>query len=213
MMQDFPKLGLEYPDAQIRRSHLVVTYPRWMAWSPVKNAPATAKLQEAKTGNPGSAASGEADLLAFYKRLLLSVNDCPVCNPSKEVRIVMEEGARVVLGAESGCTTEEIHHHIGTNVVLKKGSLLIANCRNWRLENVVVDGTLILEGNAEAEVELINVSVKNKGWKYEKIGHKDERFDVVFRMRGYVVKREEQFSISCWDKKKLLIQNEEFSCN
>lgn len=196
MMQDYPKLLLQYPELKVNHTHLIITYPRFLAWSPVKNAPARAKIQAAKTGNPESAASGEADQLALYRKLLLSVNDCPVCNPDGEERIVMEEGAYVVLGAECGTTTEEIHKHIGKNVILKKGSVLIVNCKNWRLDSVVVNGVLVLNAPCTCEMILKNVVIENQGWHYETISHDDPNYSVVFQMRGHIVNRMEQCVLS-----------------
>ena len=39
----------------------------------------------------------------------------------------IEEGAHICLWPECGVTTEELHKHIGKNVVIKKGSVLIGN--------------------------------------------------------------------------------------
>ena len=211
MMQDYPKLLLQYPDAGIRGNHAIVSYPRFLAWSPVKNAPARAKEQEAKTGNPESAASGEADQLRLYRELLLSVNTCPVCNPAGEQRVIMEDGAYVVFSAECGCTTEEIHQHIGKDVVLKAGSILIVNCRNWKLDNVVVDGVLRLNGSETSEVYLKNVVMNNKGWHYVFISHNDANYSVIFQMRGHIVERIEQCVLSVNAPGMCVIENEHFT--
>lgn len=214
-MQDYPKLLLQYPDAGVRGNHVIVSYPRFLAWSPVKNAPARAKEQEAKTGNPESAASGEADQLRLYRELLLSVNSCPVCNPTGEKRVVMEDGAYVVFSAECGCTTEEIHQHIGKNVVLKAGSILIVNCRNWRLDDVVVDGVLVLNGCDNGELYLKNVVVENKGWHFHSISHDDPNYSVIFQMRGHIVERVEQCVLTDNAAGICVIENEHFTstCN
>ena len=77
----------------------------------------------------------------------------------------------MVLWPEAGATTEEIHHHVGRNVVIKSGSVVIVKTRNWYLENVTVQGTLILEDeNSTAEeqgmIKLCNCQISNEGWKY-----------------------------------------------
>ena len=121
MMQDYPKLMRVYRESlKITNSHLIITYPREIAWSPVKNSLSRGRELEKKTGHAESAASGEHDLLNTYRLLLMSVNECPVCNPSHVPRVTVEEGAYVVFGPEAGCTTEEIHSHLGSDILLKK---------------------------------------------------------------------------------------------
>ena len=181
-MQDYPKLMLQY--AVRNNTHIVVVYPRFLTWSPVKNCAARAREMEAKTGHAESPRSGEMDQLELYKRLLLSRNDCPVCNAQREHCVTVEEGAMVVLDPESGCLTEEIHRHLGTGVVLKAGSVLIVKARNWYIEKTVIDGCLVIEGNG---VQLIGSTVQNEGWRFEPIDENDETYPAVIRMRGYKV--------------------------
>ena len=147
----------------------------------------------------------------LYRELLLSVNTCPVCNPAGEKRVIMEDGAYVVFSAECGCTTEEIHQHIGKDVVLKAGSILIVNCRNWKLDNVVVEGVLMLNGSDNSEVYLKNVVVNNKGWHYVSISHNDANYSVIFQMRGHIVERIEQCVLNVNAPGMCIIENEHFT--
>ena len=202
-MQDYPKLMRQYQDSlKIENSHLVITYPREIAWSPVKNSLARGHELEKKTGHAESAASGEHDLLNTYRLLMVSVNSCPVCNPSNTKRVIVEEGAYVIFGPEAGCTTEEIHSHIGSDIVLKKGSVLIVNCRNWYLDKVTVDGTLILEDDSgeeiqTARIELHNCIVQNRGWSYKTIDPADSSYSPIYQMRGFIVEKSEAYTLHC----------------
>ena len=64
MMQDYPKLMRVYRESlKITNSHLIITYPREIAWSPVKNSLSRGRELEKKTGHAESAARGEHDLL------------------------------------------------------------------------------------------------------------------------------------------------------
>ena len=75
-MQDYPKLLLEASrEMPVNRDCLVVTLPRFMAWSPVKNDYARAAALKAKTGFEESPRSGEADVQELFKRQILSLND------------------------------------------------------------------------------------------------------------------------------------------
>ena len=157
---------------------------------------------EEKTGHAESAVSGERDLLELYKMILTSVNTCPVCNPTHEVRVVVEEGAYVIFWPEAGATTEEIHHHVGKNVVIKRGSVVIVKTRNWYLDNVIVEGTLILEDeNSMAEeqgmIKLYNCKVNNDGWKYIPVDCSNKDVSPVFAIRGYAVERKGECRLCC----------------
>ena len=202
-MQDYPKLLFEAKKVmEVNPTCLVVTFPRFMAWSPVKNDYERAAILKSKTGFEESPRSGEADIMELFRKQLLSINDCPVCNPMKEQRIIIEEGAHICLWPECGVTTEELHKHIGKNVVIKKGSVLIVRCHNWYLNNVEIDGCLILgnemisqQEGLKGSVKLENVKVCNKGWHYYSIDKDDMSINIIYRMRGYMVNREESYLI------------------
>lgn len=218
-MQDYPKLLLETKkEVPVNTTCLVVTFPRFMAWSPVKNDYTRAALLKEKTGFEESPRSGEADIMELFKKQILSVNDCPCCSRSEPRNVVIEEGAHICLWPESGVITEEIHSHIGSNVVIKKGSVLVVRCRYWFLENVEIDGCCIL-GDADISTQdaingtliLKNVKVHNKGWHYVTIDPNDTSFDIVYRMRGYVVDREEQCIISVRSPSSYTIENQDLT--
>lgn len=193
-MQDYPWL-LRSRRVE-KNAHLVVTYPRFLAMSPVKNSLLHGRELERITGYAESAASGERDLLSLYARLLTSVNTCPRCNAQREQRITVEEGAFVVLWPEAGCTVEEIHRHIGKDVVLKRGSVLIVQCRNWFLDHMTLEGTLILrDEDADANsptIRIQNCIICNKGWSYRPISPDDEAVPQVYRIRGYTLNKREE---------------------
>lgn len=199
-MQDYPKLLLQASkEIPVNRTCLVVTFPRFMAWSPVKNDYERAAQLKAKTGFEESPRSGEADILALFRRQLLTLNECVACNPQGEKRIDIEDGAYVCLWPEAGVCTEELHGHIGRNVVIKKGSVLVIKTPHWFIDHFTLDGCCVIEDDAsvngqktDAAVELVNVTVQNKGWHYVDIDKNDMSIGIVVRMRGYDVKREEQ---------------------
>lgn len=194
MMQDYPKLMMSNSFSVENRSHVIVTYPRFLAWSPVKNSPARGRELLAKTGHEETARSGENDQISLYKRILESRNECPMCNGSRKEYVKVEEGGVVILGAESGSTTEEVHQHLGEGVVVKKGGVLIVKSRKWSMKNVTIDGCCVLEGE---NVVMENVVVKNRGWHYEDIREDDPNYSIVFQIRGRIVVREEQCEIKC----------------
>lgn len=208
-MQDYPKLlhtiksnHQNQNHLNVDDTHLVLTYPRYMAWSPVKNSLERGVEAEKKTGHAESAASGERDLLELYKILLTSANTCPVCNPTKEVRVTIEEGGYVILWPTAGATTEELHRHLGTNVVVKKGGVLIVKARNWYLDDVVIEGTLILEdidptAEKQGMIELRHCHVKNEGWRYQAIDPADPTISSAYAIRGYTVERKGQCTCTC----------------
>lgn len=203
-MQDYPKLLLQAKkQLTVNDQCLVVTFPRFMAWSPVKNDYERAAALKAKTGFEESPRSGEADIMELFRQQLLSVNTCPICNPDHEERIKIEEGAYICLWPESGVITEELHSHIGKNVVIKKGSVLVVRCRNWYLDNVVIDGCCVIgdpsiseRKESSAKISLEHVTIENKGWHYMPVDINDPAVNIIFRMRGYKVKRDEQCELT-----------------
>ena len=192
-MQDYPWLLRRRRE---KDAHLVVTYPRFLAMSPVKNSLAQGRKLEKITGFAESAASGERDLLALYARMLTSVNTCPRCNAQQERRITVEEGAFVVLWPDAGCTVEEIHKHIGRDVVLKRGSVLIVQCCNWFLDHMTLEGPLRLRDDDTDPngpvIRVTNCVIRNRGWSYYPISPEDESIPQVYRIRGYMVHRKEE---------------------
>ena len=220
-MQDYPKLLFEaQKQLEVNSKCLVVTFPRFMAWSPVKNDYQRAAILREKTGYEESPRSGEADILNFFKEQLLSVNECPICNPENKQRIVIEEGAYVCLWPEAGVSTEELHHHIGEGVVIKKGSVVVIRCRNWYLNNVMIDGCLVMGGEEISEsdgyygsITLSDVTIKNKGWKYEEIDKTDTSINIIYRMRGYVVKREESCIFNLKSKGNYVVEHTTYAGN
>ena len=194
-MQDYPWL-MRSSHVLRNHCHRVVSFPRFLAMSPVKNSLARGQELEKTTGFAESAASGERDLLSLYARILTSANACPCCNPRRENRITVEEGASVVLWPEAGCTVEEIHRHIGHDVVLKRGSVLIVQCRNWFLDHMTLEGTLILrDEDADPNgptIRIQNCSIHNDGWSYQPIRPDDETISQVYRIRGYTLNKKEE---------------------
>ena len=95
-MQDYPKLLLQASKTiPVNRDCLVVTLPRFMAWSPVKNDYVRAAALKARTGFEESPRSGEADVQELFRKQIMSVNDCPCCKGEGERNVVIEEGAHV----------------------------------------------------------------------------------------------------------------------
>lgn len=216
-MQDYPKLLLSTSHCEkINTTCLVVTIPRFMAWSPVKNDAVRAALLREKTGFEESPRSGEVDVWTLFRKELNSMNDCPCCNADRHKHIDVDEGAFVSLWPEAGATTEELHHHLGDGVHIRKGSVVIIRSRNWFLENVDIDGCCILgedgldEETQKGSLHLRNVKIQNKGWKYVPVDSNDMSVDVVYRMRGYTVERQEQCVFSLKAKGEYVIDSKEY---
>ena len=136
---------------------------------------------------PAGAVCSHADLRQHMSSLQRSAGTA---------RITVEEGAFVVLWPDAGCTVEEIHKHIGRDVVLKRGSVLIVQCCNWFLDHMTLEGTLILRDDDTDPngpvIRVTNCVIRNKGWSYYPISPEDESIPQVYRIRGYMVHRKEE---------------------
>ena len=78
----------------------------------------------------------------------------------------------------------------------------------------MIDGCCILgdedlcnKNAIQGSIVLRNVQIQNKGWHYDPIDPMDPEVDIIYRMRGYVVRREEQFSVTLSAEEEYTIEN------
>ena len=85
---------------------------------------------------------------------------------------------------------------------------------NFVFSKFSFDGCCILgdeemyDGNGlKSSIELRNIQVVNKGWHYYSIDPSDQTIEVIFRMRGYMVRREEQFLVTVESEGTFVIED------
>ncbi|GAV85116.1 UDPGP domain-containing protein [Cephalotus follicularis] len=189
MMQDYPKTLP--PSARVG----FTVMDTWLAYAPVKNnSEDAAKVPK---GNPyHSATSGE---MAIYRAhsLILRKAGVQVGEPVLEVfnGQEVEVWPRVTWNPRWGITFAEIKNKVSGSCSISQKSTLVIKGRNVFLEDLCLDGSLILECVEDAEVR-VGGPVQNKGWILEKVDYKDtSSVPEETRIRGFRINKVEQLEL------------------
>ncbi|CAI0613398.1 unnamed protein product [Linum tenue] len=144
-------------------------------------------------GNPyHSATSGE---MAVYRAnsLILRKAGVQVEDPVKQEfnGQEVEVWPRVVWKPKWGLTYADVKKKVAGSSSISLKSTLALKGRNIFIENISLDGALVVESHDEAEVK-VGGSVKNKGWAIEKVDYKDTSVPEELRIRGFRFQQAEQ---------------------
>lgn len=185
MMQDYPKTLP--PSARVG----FTVMETWFAYAPVKNnAEDAAKVPK---GNPyHSATSGE---MAIYRAnsIILKKAGFQVADPvlqsfnGQEVEV----WPRITWKPKWGLTFSSIKSKVSGNCSISHKSTLAIKGQKIFIENLSVDGALIIDAVDDAEVK-VSGSVQNKGWTIEPVDYKDSSEPEVLRIRGFKFNKVEQ---------------------
>lgn len=179
MMQDYPK---ELPaSAKVGFTSL----PVWIAYSPVKNNAADAAKKAAGGNHPQSGVTGETDLFAANSNILKMLG-AEVGGPEKRTfnGIEVDVYPRVVWASSWARTLAEARQHVGKVKISASSTLLLEG--NVHLEDLELDGALIVRAAPGCRVVLRGLKVQNAGWALcEAAAGADE----VVRLRGFDLDR------------------------
>ncbi|GKA85778.1 UDP-sugar pyrophosphorylase [Tanacetum coccineum] len=185
MMQDYPKTLP--PSARVG---FTVT-ETWLAYAPVKNnAEDAAKVPK---GNPyHSATSGE---MAIYRAnsMILKEAGVKVDDPVTQVFNGQEVDvwARIVWKPKWAVTFADVKSKArGDNSVSQKSTLVVKG-RDVFIEDLSLDGALIVDSVDDAEVT-VGGSVCNNGWTMESIDKDSTALPEEVRIRGFKMNKIEQ---------------------
>lgn len=185
MMQDYPKTLS--PSARVG----FTVMETWFAYAPVKNnAEDAAKVPK---GNPyHSATSGE---MAIYRAnsIILKKAGFQVADPVLQVfnGQEVEVWPRITWKPKWGLTFSSIKSKVSGNCSISQRSTLAIKGQKVFIENLSLDGALIIESVNDAEVN-VSGSVQNNGWTIEPIDYKDSSEPEVLRIRGFKFNKVEQ---------------------
>ncbi|KAG5050451.1 hypothetical protein JHK85_011554 [Glycine max] len=163
----------------------------WLAYAPVKNnAEDAAKVPK---GNPyHSATSGE---MAIYRAnsIILRKAGVQVADPVVQVfnGQEVEVWPRITWKPKWGLTFNRIKSKVSGNCSISLRSTLAIKGPNIFIENLSVDGALIIDAVDDAEVN-VSGSVQNNGWVLETVDNKDASEPEVLRIRGFKFNKIEQ---------------------
>ncbi|XVE95564.1 hypothetical protein REPUB_Repub02eG0108900 [Reevesia pubescens] len=178
MMQDYPKTLP--PTARVG----FTVMDTWLAYAPVKNNPEDAA--KVPKGNPyHSATSGE---MAIYRAnsLILKRAGVQVEDPVQQVfnGQEVEVWPRVTWNPKWGLTFAEIESKVSGSCSISQRSTMALKGRNIFLEDLSLDGALVINSVDGAEVK-VGGSIQNKGWILERIDYKDTANPEELRIRGF----------------------------
>eukprot|EP01064_Diplonema_japonicum_P002990 TRINITY_DN11963_c0_g1_i1.p1 TRINITY_DN11963_c0_g1~~TRINITY_DN11963_c0_g1_i1.p1 ORF type:complete len:600 (+),score=141.86 TRINITY_DN11963_c0_g1_i1:58-1800(+) len=184
MMQDYPKL------LPAEAAVGFTTFDRLIAFSPVKNntTDAAVKAQTGLEANCPSSAEAE-----FYKMQCKRLALCGAVI-GKEAEPVTYQGIavawppRVVLHPSFAPTQEALARKIGSNVRVATNSTLIVEGADINIQNLDLDGALVIKAVPGAKVTIKNLVVKNKGWT---MGELPADAPESLTIRGYTLLKEE----------------------
>ncbi|WOL19775.1 UDP-sugar pyrophosphorylase [Canna indica] len=189
MMQDYPK-SLS-PLARVG----FTVMDTWLAYAPVKNNPEdAAKIPK---GNPyHSATSGEMAIYRANSRILKKAG-VRIADPIIDVfnGQEVEVWSRITWSPKWALTFNDVKRKLKDECSVSQRSTLVLNGQNVFLDNLSLDGTLIVNSIDEAEVRLMG-SVQNKGWSLEHVDHKDNSIPEEIRIRGFKIQKVEQLELN-----------------
>ncbi|XP_059630624.1 UDP-sugar pyrophosphorylase-like isoform X2 [Cornus florida] len=189
MMQDYPKTL----PSSARVGFTVMD--TWLAYAPVKNNPEDAA--KVPKGNPyHSATSGE---MAIYRAnsLILRKAGVKVDDPVNQVfnGQEVEVWSRIVWKPKWALTFSEVRSKVKGSCCISQKSTMVIKGRNIFLEDLSLDGALVIDSVDDAEV-IVGDSVQNKGWILESVDYKDASVPEEVRIRGFRINKIEQLEKS-----------------
>ena len=156
----------------------------------MKNSPADG-VAKFKSGNAThTATSGEMEVYGCNAKLL-SLAGAKIAAP-KDVTfndVVVPAGPRVCLHPTFACTFNELKGKVGGGVTIETPeSVLVVEGAGVRLENLKLDGALVIKACSGATVTVNGLEVKNEGWTWKKAPADADEVDAL---RGFVIERGE----------------------
>ncbi|MED6123477.1 universal stress protein [Stylosanthes scabra] len=199
MMQDYPKTLP--PSARVG----FTVMDAWLAYAPVKNN--AEEASKVPKGNPyHSATSGE---MAIYRANCRVLKQAGVQVADPVVQVLngqeVEVWPRITWKPKWGLTYSRIKSKVrGQNSISQRSTLAIKG-QNIFIENLSLDGALIVDAVDGAEVNASG-SVQNEGWTLETVDNKDSREPEVLRIRGFKFNKVDQLEAKYTEPGKFTIK-------
>ncbi|KAL4576990.1 hypothetical protein LXL04_013091 [Taraxacum kok-saghyz] len=185
MMQDYPKTLP--PTARVGFTVTEI----WLAYAPVKNNPEDAA--KVPKGNPyHSATSGETAIYRANSMILKKAGvkiDDPVTQVFNGQEV--EVWSRIVWKPKWAVTFSDIKNKVKENNSVSQKSTLVIKGSNVVIEDLKLNGALIVDSVDEAEVK-VGGSVSNSGWMIESVDKDHSELPEEVRIRGFEIKKVEQ---------------------
>lgn len=171
MMQDIPKLFQKELGSNVSVGFTMLD--RWFTFSPAKNSLESGiEAVEGGSTAPGTMSSAESDkYIQNQRKLKFAGVELPVTNvPDDLVAVggipVTSPGPRVVLAPSFAISQEEILQKVqGDNNKITARSSVVLEGHHLTIQNLDLDGALVIKCGDETHVTVDGLKVQNKGWE------------------------------------------------
>ncbi|XXG40701.1 hypothetical protein AAC387_Pa01g1351 [Persea americana] len=185
MMQDYPKTLP--PSARVG----FTVMDTWLAYAPVKNNPEDAA--KVPKGNPyHSATSGE---MAIYRANSLILRKAGAQIPDPVVQVFngqeVEVWPRITWKPKWALIFSDVKTKVNSGCSISQQSSMIINGQNVFLQDLSLDGALVINSVDEAKVK-VSGCVRNKGWILEPVDYNDSSLSEEVRIRGFKIGKVDQ---------------------
>eukprot|EP00659_Diplonema_papillatum_P012551 gene12551-19432_t len=184
MMQDYPKLVSDPTGSLVG----FTAFSRDFVFSPVKNSKAEALAKLSAGLDANSPGSGEAE---FYEMNAQRLRLCGVSVADEKQDTVFGDipvkfGARVVLHPTFAPTQAALASKVDGNVSISSRSTLVVEGANIKIDDLTLDGALVIKIGSAASLHIKKLSVHNRGWQMVAA---PDGSDEAVRIRGFVFEK------------------------
>jgi len=208
MMQDIPKLFQKELGESVNIGFTM--FDRWFTFSPAKNS-LESGIEAAGKGNtaPGTMSSAESDeYIQNQRKLKFSGVDLPVDCFDDFVTVAgipVTSGPRIVLCPAFAVSQEEVLEKIkGNRNKISKRSSLILEGQNLSIENLNLDGALVIKAGDNTHVSVDGLKVQNKGWELVE-NEAGTKYPENVSIRGYTMIKKETREYLLYDPGSYII--------
>mmetsp|Transcript_28099 Transcript_28099/g.59325 ORF Transcript_28099/g.59325 Transcript_28099/m.59325 type:complete len:714 (-) Transcript_28099:469-2610(-) len=196
MMQDIPKLFQKEmgSDANIG----FTMFDRWFTFSPAKNSLDAGVEDVSKGGTaPGTMSSAESDkYIQNQRKLKFAGVDVDVTEHEDLVPVAgipVTPGPRVILCPGFAITQREVNSKISGGKITKRSSLVLEG-EDLKVNNLDLDGALVIRTGHDCDVTVDGLVVRNTGYDVEEIPEGADVPEEV-AIRGYTMSKHEVMEI------------------
>jgi len=193
MMQDFPKLLQKEMGQKAKVGFTQLE--RWFSFSPAKNS-LESGIDSVKSGStaPGTMSSAESDKYLQNQRKLAYAG---VSIPSEGEELVsvggipVTPGPRVILSPSFAITQSQIKEKVTGGGSISTRSSLVVDGEEVTLNNLQLDGALVIKASYGCKVMVDGLKIQNKGWELVELPNDDDSIPEEVSIRGYTMEKYE----------------------
>lgn len=117
--------------------------------------------------------------------------------------IPITPGPRIILCPGFAITQDELKDKINGGSITKRSSLVLEG-EQLKINNLNLDGALVIRTGKDCDVTVENLVVQNKGWEIKELD-KSVEYPEHVRIRGYVMEKHESMEIIIHEPGKYVV--------